>query len=232
MDELRKAPNSCAQQQRRLINWSGQRLEDKLKQDGFPSFSEGKIGQPLLMWLNFRPGNGTTVSTKQQSTPFDRGSAPFASDFISKTTRWRKRRKLNPRASFLNCFCTLPSSEPAPRAPLFAELFAPRLFTPPFDLTEVCGQPPVNTRPLATVKMAAYGTFSSRFLRPGPDSWAVWSRPGRGEDSQAPLQPNAFCRKWVQQLSAWLFRRLALAVWRAHNIRLHSRSQPNVNFIL
>lgn len=30
---------STAEQKTSVINWSGQRLEDKLKQDGFPSFS-------------------------------------------------------------------------------------------------------------------------------------------------------------------------------------------------
>lgn len=54
-----------------LINRSGQRLEDKPEQDGFPSFSGGKTGQPLLMRLNFRPGpSRATVSTK------DRRAAP------------------------------------------------------------------------------------------------------------------------------------------------------------
>lgn len=104
MDELRQAQDSCAQQQRWLINWSGQRLEDKLRQDGFPSFSEGKIGQPLLMWLNFRPGNGTTVSTKQQGTPFIRGSAPFASHFIATTLmhQMAKTVKTKPKNQLFN----------------------------------------------------------------------------------------------------------------------------------
>lgn len=80
-DEPRKAWNSCARRRRRLIDWSGQRLEDKLKQDGFPSFSQGKIGQPLLMWLNFRPGMELPFQQSSKARLSSEAPPPPPSDF-------------------------------------------------------------------------------------------------------------------------------------------------------
>lgn len=158
--------------------------------------------------------------------------------------RWRKRRK-NP---------TFP-----PRVPVTSRVRAavvrgerspPRLCsTPPLTSFRSATNLPFNTRLLARLKMAAYRTFSGR----APSFWShlffffffspsgplgrrepfetdgengEWSPPIKKKKKKAFHRKRAraaFCRRW---------RRGVLAVWRAHNIRLHSRSQPNVNFIL
>lgn len=86
--------------------------------------------------------------------------------------------------------------------------------------------------------MAAYGTFFPPVFPPrsGPDflegavPGAVWDGPGKVASFAA--AERVFSERRLSSFLPGFFRRLALAVWRAHNIRLHSRSQPNVNFIL
>lgn len=101
------------------------------------------------------------------------------------------------------------------------------------DLLPVCREAPFNRRLLARTKMAA----RARYLC-GPGLLRLWTSSPSGATSDTRekrelwQQMTAFRRKRVRQRSAGASRRRALAVWRAHNIRLHSRSQPNVNFIL
>lgn len=97
---------------------------------------------------------------------------------------------------------------------LFTELFAPHPSTPPST----------SFRSAADLRFQDGGV--RYLLVPGSFSVRVRAQPPR------PLEARKN-GNWESGLSSVAgLGGAALAVWRAHNIRLHSRSQPNVNFIL